>query len=69
MFEKIYKSSIIEKPKFTLLILVIFLLIKTTPGLLNWLFFDADFIARHSPLVVDCRNAFRKFSDSHILKL
>ena len=27
-----------------LTLLVIFLLIKTTPGLLNWLFFDADFI-------------------------
>ena len=27
-----------------LTLLVIFVLIKTTPGLLNWLFFDADFI-------------------------
>ena len=31
--------------------------------------FDAEFIARYSPLLVDCRNAFRKFSDTNIVKL
>jgi len=31
--------------------------------------FDADLIVKHSPLIVDCRNAFRNFGDPHILRL
>ena len=31
--------------------------------------FDAEFIVKHSPLIVDCRNAFQDFLDPHILRL
>ncbi len=53
--------------------------VELTPEVLNWAdcvimltdhaAFDAELIVKHSPLIVDCRNAFQNFLDPHIRRL